>query len=83
MSAKPLPERNVGVDGLRTASTALLVFYHAAQTYDHGDAYHLKAPIPDRSSCLSYFTLFVKVWHMPLFFLLAGWSLQGSLLARY
>ncbi len=75
-------DRCRSVDELRVALTALLVVYHAAQTFDYGTAYHMKAPRAERSKSLSLFTLFVKVWHMPLFFLIAGWSLQASLTSR-
>ena len=74
--------RNVIVDKVRLASTLLVVVYHVIQTYDFGTAYHLKAPKSDRSLFLSHMTLFIKVWHMPLFFILAGWSLQTSLAKR-
>lgn len=78
-NSKPKARRDVAIDDLRTGLTFLLILYHAAQTFDVGFNHHVKAPAEDRRIWLSYATLFVKAWHMPLFFLLAGWSLQVSL----
>lgn len=79
---RPILQREAAIDDLRTALTFLLVLYHAAQTFDLPSFHHIKAPAKDRRLWLSHATLFVKTWHMPLFFLLAGWSLQKSLVHR-
>ena len=81
-SSEKKNKRDAALDDLRSALTLLLVLYHAAQTFDLGLDHHVKAPERDRRIWLSHATLFVKTWHMPVFFLLAGWSLQASLHQR-
>jgi glucan biosynthesis protein C len=68
------------VDWLRVLATYLLFVFHAAKVYDVPPFYHVKDTV--LSEPLGYFTSFVHLWHMPLFFVLAGWSALGSLRMR-
>ncbi|OAE19931.1 hypothetical protein AXG93_1520s1040 [Marchantia polymorpha subsp. ruderalis] len=68
------------VDWLRTVASYLVVVYHAAQIFDFQNKSYYKNA--ERSPSLDLFTRFVHLWHMPLFFLLAGWSCKLSLERR-
>jgi glucans biosynthesis protein C len=68
------------VDWLRVLATYLLFAFHSAKVYDVPPFFHVKDAV--LSEPLGYFTRFVHLWHMPLFFLLAGWSALGSLRMR-
>ena len=72
--------RRGDVDWLRIGATFLLFPFHVAKTFDVGPAYHLKNAV--LSPRLDLFTFFVHQWHMPLFFLLAGWSACGAIRRR-
>lgn len=74
------PTRRLDVDWLRILAVYLLFPFHVAKVYDATPWYHLKNE--ELSVGLSFFTGFVHQWHMRLLFLLAGWSLLASLLAR-
>ncbi|MGH7893288.1 MAG: acyltransferase family protein, partial [Candidatus Binatia bacterium] len=75
-----LTARRHDVDWLRVAATYLLFVFHAGKVFDPAPFYHV------RNDELSFAMLvvcgFISLWHMPLFFLLAGWSLVSSLRAR-
>lgn len=73
-------ERRPDIDALRVGATYLLLVFHTAKVYDERPFYHLKNEEP--SEALGVFTSFVHQWHMPLFFLLAGWALASSLRRR-
>jgi hypothetical protein len=60
------------VDWLRVLATYLLFVFHAAKVFDVAPFYHVKSP--ERAAWLDAFTSFVHLWHMPLFFVLAGCS---------
>jgi hypothetical protein len=72
--------RRYDLDWLRIGATYLLFPYHVAKTFDILPIYHIKNG--ELSPTLNYFTMFVHQWHMPLFFVLAGWSAHASMARR-
>ncbi len=72
--------RRHDIDWLRVLATYLLFAFHTAKVFDVRPFYHVKNAA--LSEGLGYFTGFVHQWHMPLFFLLAGWSAAGSIRLR-
>jgi len=72
--------RRHDVDWLRIGATFLLFPFHVAKTFDVAPAYHLKNV--ELTHALDFFTFFVHQWHMPLFFLLAGWASCGTIRRR-
>ena len=71
--------RRCDVDWLRIGATLLLFPFHAARPFDH-QPWHVKsATMSDGFDVLVWF---IHQFHMPLFFLLAGWSLERSLGSR-
>ena len=72
--------RRADVDNLRSAATYLLLVFHTAKVYDYSPFYHLKNSASFQG--FDVFTGFVHQWHMPLFFVLAGWSMAAALLRR-
>ncbi|HJQ85372.1 MAG TPA: acyltransferase family protein [Candidatus Binatia bacterium] len=72
--------RRPDIDWLRVGATYLLFLFHVGKVFDPAPFYHV------RNAELSFAMLvacgFVSLWHMPLFFLLAGWSAAASLRAR-
>lgn len=72
--------RRNDIDWLRIFATYLLFVFTAARVLDAEPFYH--SGNLEVSSPLSYVTFFLYQWHLPLFFLLAGWSRKTSLQAR-
>jgi glucan biosynthesis protein C len=72
--------RRYDVDWLRIGATLLLFVFHAGMVFNPAPFYHIRNA--DLSFGMLVFCGFVSLWHMPLFFLLAGWSLCQSLRAR-
>jgi fucose 4-O-acetylase-like acetyltransferase len=72
--------RRHDLDWLRIGATALLFPFHVAKTFDVLPIYHIKNA--ELSSGLDYFTFFIHQWHMPLFFVLAGWSACAAIQRR-
>ena len=72
--------RRPDIDWLRVLATYLLFVFHVGKVFDPAPFYHI------RNADLSFVMLvvcgFIGLWHMPLFFLLAGWSAAVSLEAR-
>lgn len=68
----PQPRRH-DIDWLRIGATFLLFPFHAARPFDHG-SWHVKSP--DTATGFDLFVWFIHQFHMPLFFTLAGWSLE-------
>ena len=72
--------RRPDIDWLRVFATYLLFVFHVGKVFDPAPFYHV------RNADLSFAFLvvcgFISLWHMPLFFFLAGWSLFSSLQAR-
>jgi glucans biosynthesis protein C len=67
------------VDWLRVGAMFLLLFYHSGRLFDE-PAWHIK------NAALNFgieaFNRFLDIWHMPLFFMLAGASVWFSLGSR-
>jgi quinoprotein glucose dehydrogenase len=74
------PVRRHDVDALRVFATWMLFAFHAGKVFDVPPFYSIKNA--ELSGAMGLFTGFVHQWHMPLFFLLAGWSAYGSLAGR-
>ncbi len=72
--------RRVDVDWLRVFATYLLFVFHAAMVFSPAPFYHVRNG--ELSTVLMIVAGFISLWHMPLFFLLAGWSIVASLAAR-
>jgi uncharacterized protein (DUF2147 family)/fucose 4-O-acetylase-like acetyltransferase len=72
--------RREDIDALRIAATYLLFVFHTAMIFNPAPFYHI------RNDELSFVMLivcgFISLWHMPLFFLLAGWATHASLRRR-
>src|SRR5512138_369034 len=68
--------RRPDVDWLRVGAVYLLFVFHAGKVFDPAPFYHI------RNDELSFAMLvvcgFIGLWHMPLLFLLAGWSAAAS-----
>ncbi len=75
---RPGSRRN-DVDWLRIGATFLLFPFHSARACD-GGAWHVKSP--ERSEVFDVFVWLIHQFHMPLFFVLAGWSLERALATR-
>ena len=73
-------ERRYDIDWLRVFATYLLFPFHIGKVFDVAPYYPIKSP--DHCAQLDLFTAFIHLWHMPLFFLLAGWSLHASIALR-
>lgn len=73
-------ERRNDIDWLRIFAVYLLFIYHTAKIFDATPFMHLKNN--PGSAAMGVFTWSIKLWHMPLFFLLAGWAISGSLQKR-
>jgi glucan biosynthesis protein C len=72
--------RRYEADWLRVFATYLLFVFHGAKVFDVAPFYHIKNDTLVPS--LDLFTYFIHLWHMPLLFALAGWSLCISLRVR-
>src|SRR5581483_3015906 len=72
--------RRHDIDWLRVGATYLLFAFHVAKVFDPAPFYHVLNG--DLSFGMTVLCGFIHLWHMPLFFLLAGWSIVGSLGAR-
>lgn len=72
-------DRRYYIDFLRVLATVLLIYFHTARVFDY-------EPWAVRNGQLSLgvevFKEFVGIWHMPLFFLLAGSSVYLALRRR-
>jgi uncharacterized protein (DUF2147 family) len=72
--------RRPDIDWLRVLAVYLLFVFHVGKVFDPAPFYHI------RNAELSFGMLvvcgFISLWHMPLFFLLAGWSAVQSVQAR-
>src|SRR5262249_38599232 len=72
--------RRSDLDWFRIGAPFLLSPFPVGKTFDVLPIYHIKNA--ELSSRLDYFTFFIHQWHMPLFFVLAGWSAYASIAAR-
>ncbi len=77
---KLVAARRYDIDWLRVFATYLLLLFHVGMVFNPAPFYHV------RNSDVSFAFLivcgFISLWHMPLFFLLAGWSAFASLSMR-
>jgi fucose 4-O-acetylase-like acetyltransferase len=73
-------DRRYDIDWLRVFATYLLFFFHVSKVFDVPPYYHIKNA--ELSVGLGYVTGLIHQWYMPLFFVLAGWSLHASLACR-
>lgn len=65
------PPRHHDIDALRVLAVLLLIVFHSARAFDHG-SWHIKNN--ELSDGMDILVGFIDLWHMPLFFLLAGSS---------
>jgi len=72
--------RRPDIDWLRVVATYLLFAFHVGKVFDPAPFYHVRNA--ELSFTMLVFCGFVSLWHMPLFFLLAGWSASASLATR-
>jgi glucans biosynthesis protein C len=72
--------RRIDLDVLRVFACYLLIPFHSAMVFNPAPFYHVRNG--DLSTALMIFCGFVSLWHMPLLFLLAGWSAFASFRVR-
>lgn len=72
--------RRVDIDGLRVVATYLLFVFHVGKVFDPAPFFHVWNG--ERSIVFLVVCGFISLCHMPLFFLLAGWSAASSLRVR-
>jgi glucans biosynthesis protein C len=72
-------DRQNYIDWLRSGAMFLLVFYHTGRLFDE-PGWHIKNAVLNMG--IEVFNRFLDVWHMPLFFLLAGASVWFALKKR-
>jgi glucans biosynthesis protein C len=72
--------RRHDLDWLRVLAVYLLFVFHVAMVFNPAPFYHIRNG--EQSFVMLVVAGFISLWHMPLFFLLAGWSAHGSLAAR-
>lgn len=72
--------RRHDLDWLRVAACYLLLLFHVAMVFNPAPFYHVR----NGEVSFAFLVLcgFISLWHMPLFFLLAGWSAFASLRLR-
>ncbi len=78
--ATSVEDRRVDVDWLRVLATYLLFVFHGAMVFNPAPFFHVRNQ--DLSFGLLVLCGFISLWHMPLFFVLAGWSMASSLGTR-
>ncbi len=69
-------DRRQDIDWLRVGAVYLLLAFHTAAVFNH-QPWHIKNDV--HADALDLFTGLVRQWHMPLLFVLAGWSVTHSL----
>ncbi|MFX1260123.1 MAG: acyltransferase [Promethearchaeota archaeon] len=74
------PTRRYDIDTLRVFATILLIFFHTAMLFAFGTGYFIQND--ELSIEVLLFVMFVNIFHMPLFFFLAGMSTFYSLNVR-
>ena len=70
-------ERRYEIDALRVIATILLIYFHTAMIFNIWSVFHLKDNELSLEAAL--FVSFLNIWHMPLFFFLAGISTYYAL----
>jgi peptidoglycan/LPS O-acetylase OafA/YrhL len=73
-------DRRHDLDALRIFACYLLFLFHVGMVFNPAPFYHVR----NDEVSLVFLILcgFIGLWHMPLFFLLAGWSAAGALRTR-
>jgi uncharacterized protein (DUF2147 family)/peptidoglycan/LPS O-acetylase OafA/YrhL len=76
----PAPQRRHDLDALRVFGCYLLFLFHVGMVYNPAPFFHVR----NAESSFLFLILcgFISLWHMPLLFLLAGWSAAASLRSR-
>ncbi|MBW2374032.1 MAG: acyltransferase family protein [Deltaproteobacteria bacterium] len=79
MSPAASPRRH-DLDALRVFACYLLFLFHVGMVFNPAPFYHVR----NGETHLAFLIVcgFISLWHMPLFFLLAGWSAAASLKSR-
>ena len=72
--------RRHDIDWLRVLATLLLFVFHTAMAFNPAPFFHVRND--ELSFALLVVCGFISLWHMPLFFLLAGWSVHRSVVER-
>jgi len=74
------PPRRHDLDALRVFACYLLFLFHVGMVFNPAPFYHVR----NGETNLAFLIVcgFISLWHMPLFFLLAGWSAATSLKSR-
>jgi glucans biosynthesis protein C len=72
-------DRQNYIDWLRAGAMFLLVFYHSGRLFDE-EPWHIKNAVLNEG--INVFNRILDIWHMPLFFLLAGCSVWFALTYR-
>ena len=72
--------RRYDIDWLRIFACYLLFLFHVAMVFAPVPFYHIQNG--ESSGFFAALVGFISLWHMPLFFLLAGWSVFESLRRR-
>jgi uncharacterized membrane protein len=65
-------QRRYDIDTLRIFAVFLLIYFHSAMIFNMWPVFHLKDN--ELSLEAAIFVSFLNLWHMPLFFFLAGMS---------
>lgn len=76
----PVPTRRHDLDVLRVFACYLLLLFHVGMVFNPAPFFHVRNP--DSSVAFLVLCGFISLWHMPLLFLLAGWSAAVSLRTR-
>jgi peptidoglycan/LPS O-acetylase OafA/YrhL len=74
------PDRRPDVDALRVLASFLLLLFHVGMVFNPAPFFHVRND--EHSIAFLVLCGFLSLWHMPLFFLLAGWSAHASLRGR-
>src|SRR5262245_2970857 len=78
--SNPSLRRRPDLDALRVFACYLLFLFHVGMVFDPAPFFHVRNG--DSSLVFLIVCGFIALWHMPLFFLLAGWSVAASLRSR-
>ncbi len=68
-------DRQYYIDWLRVGAMFLLIFYHTGRLFD--EPWHINNAV--LNPAINIFNRFLDIWHMPLFFILAGASVWFAL----
>jgi uncharacterized protein (DUF2147 family)/peptidoglycan/LPS O-acetylase OafA/YrhL len=79
-ASSPQAARRNDIDALRIFATFMLFIFHTAMIFNPAPFFHIRN---DEVSIVFLIVCgFISLWHMPLFFFLAGWSLYRSIESR-